>query len=167
MCRAARSPLGDRSPAFAPLGMSATLVKLGFASIRSRLLASALTILIASGATATIILALEVGATARDPWQRTFKAANGAHVLATVPSQADARAIAALPASAERDEPVPSAFATVADGGEDRLQLAGLAARRGSTRRCRRRTRGRATAASCWSAASPTRSACESAHRST
>lgn len=108
--------------------MTATLVKLAFAGIHSRLLASALTILIASAAAATIILALEVGATARDPWQRTFTAANGAHVLATVPSQADARAIAALPGSAERDEPVPSAFATVADGGEDRLQLAGLAA---------------------------------------
>jgi hypothetical protein len=36
------------------------------------------------------VLALEVGATARDPWQRTFDAANGAHVLASVPSQADA-----------------------------------------------------------------------------
>ena len=60
------------------------------------------------------MLALEVGATARDPWQRTFTAANGAHVLANVPSQADARAIAALPGVAERDEPVPSAIADVA-----------------------------------------------------
>ena len=64
--------------------MTVTLVKLAFAGIRSRLLASALTILLSSAAAATIVLALEVGATARDPWQRTFDAANGAHVLANV-----------------------------------------------------------------------------------
>jgi putative ABC transport system permease protein len=107
--------------------MTATLVKLAFAGIRSRLLASALTILLSSAAAATIVLALEVGETARDPWQRTFDAAHGAHVLATVPSQADARAIAALPGVAERDEPVPTAIASVASGGgTDRLRLVGL-----------------------------------------
>ena len=61
--------------------MTITLVKLAFAGLRSRLLASALTVLLCSAAAATIVLALEVGATARDPWQRTFEAANGAHVL--------------------------------------------------------------------------------------
>ncbi len=107
--------------------MTATLVKLAFAGIRSRLLASALTILLSSTAAATIVLALEVGDTARDPWQRTFDAANGAHVLADVPSQADARTIATLPGVAERDEPVPHAIARVASGGgSDRLLLAGL-----------------------------------------
>jgi ABC-type lipoprotein release transport system permease subunit len=107
--------------------MTATLVKLAFAGIRSRLLASALTILLSSAAAATIVLALEVGATGRDPWQRTFDAANGAHVLANVPSQADARAIATLPGVAERDEPVPIALGSVASGGgTDRLLLAGL-----------------------------------------
>jgi putative ABC transport system permease protein len=107
--------------------MTMTLVKLAFAGIRSRLLASALTILLSSAAAATIVLALEVGGTARDPWQRTFDAANGAHVLADVPSQADARAVATLPGVAERDEPVPIAPASVASGvGTDRLLLAGL-----------------------------------------
>jgi putative ABC transport system permease protein len=107
--------------------MTATLVKLAFAGIRSRLLASGLTILLSSAAAATIVLALEVGDTARDPWQRTFDAANGAHVLANVPSQAGARAIAALPGVAERDEPVPMTQASVATGGgTDRLLLAGL-----------------------------------------
>jgi putative ABC transport system permease protein len=110
--------------------MTATLIRLAFAGIRSRLLASVLTLLLSSAAAATIVLALEVGATARDPWQRTFEAANGAHVLANVPSQADARAIAALPGVAERDEPVPIAGASVARrGGTDRLLLAGLPAR--------------------------------------
>jgi hypothetical protein len=107
--------------------MSTTLIKLAFAGVRSRLLASALTVLLSSAAAATIVLALEVGATARDPWQRTFTAANGAHVLANVPSQAEARAIAALPGVAERDEPVP--IANVAREGTDRLLLAGLPAR--------------------------------------
>jgi putative ABC transport system permease protein len=110
--------------------MTATLIKLAFAGIRSRLLASGLTILLSSAAAATIVLALEVGATARDPWQRTFTAANGAHVLANVPSQADARTVAALPGVAEHDEPVPLALASVARrGGTDRLLLAGLPAR--------------------------------------
>jgi putative ABC transport system permease protein len=109
--------------------MTATLIKLAFAGIRSRLLASALTIMLSTAAAATIVLALEVGGTARDPWQRTFDAANGAHVLAGVRSQADARAIATLPGVAERDAPVPSALATVASGGgTERLRLAGLRA---------------------------------------
>jgi putative ABC transport system permease protein len=109
--------------------MTATLVKLAFGGIRARLLASALTILLSSAAAATIVLALEVGGTARDPWQRTFDAANGAHVLANVPSQAGARAIAKLPGVAERGEPIPSATASVASrDGTDRLQLAGLRA---------------------------------------
>ena len=51
-------------------------------------------------------------------------------MLANVPSQADARAIAALPGVAERDEPVPIAIASVARrGGTERLLLAGLPAR--------------------------------------
>ena len=107
--------------------MTATLIKLAFAGIRSRLLASGLTILLSSAAAATIVLALEVGATARDPWQRTFTAANGAHVLANVSSQAEARAIAALPGVAQRDVPVP--VANVALEGADRLLLAGLPGR--------------------------------------
>jgi putative ABC transport system permease protein len=108
--------------------MTATLFKLAFAGIRSRLLASTLTVLLSSAAAATIVLALEVGGTARDPWQRTFDAANGAHVLADVRSQADAGAIAALPGVAERDEPVPHVSAAVAGGGTDRVQLEGLSA---------------------------------------
>jgi ABC-type lipoprotein release transport system permease subunit len=107
--------------------MTATLIKLAFAGLRSRLLASGLTILLSAAAAATIVLALEVGATARDPWQRTFSAANGAHVLANVPSEADARAIATAGGVAEGDEPIPSAITSVATrGGTDPLQLAGV-----------------------------------------
>ncbi|MEV0283045.1 ABC transporter permease [Kribbella sp. NPDC050820] len=106
--------------------MTGTLIRLAFAGIRSRLLASALTVLLCSAAAATIVLALEVGATARDPWQRTFDAANGAHIFANVASGEDARRIANLPGVAERDDPVPNTN-TALIGREDRLQLAALA----------------------------------------
>jgi ABC-type lipoprotein release transport system permease subunit len=110
--------------------MTAVLFRLAFAGIRSRLLASALTIAIAGAAAATIVLALEVRSSGLDPWQRTFDAANGAHVLALVPSQADARAIAKLPGVTERGAPVPLATATVGPrGSSDRVFLAGLSGR--------------------------------------
>jgi putative ABC transport system permease protein len=98
--------------------MTVTLAKLAFAGIRSRALASLLTILLAGVATATLVLALEVGATARDPWQRTFDAAHGAHVLLTAPSEADTRR-----AAAGDSELSVSALATPND---DLLQLVGL-----------------------------------------
>ena len=110
--------------------MTALLFKLAFAGIRSRLLASALTIAIAGAASATIVLALEVRSSGLDPWQRTFDAANGAHVLASVPSQAAAQALAELPGVSERGAPVPLARATVGPpGSTDRVDLAGLSGR--------------------------------------
>jgi putative ABC transport system permease protein len=111
--------------------MTGTLVKLAFAGIRARLLASALTILLSGTAAATIVLRLEVGATVRDPWRRTFDAAHGAHVLANVQSEADARTIRALPGIADHGPAVPSANVSVTTqaGDTDRLQLAGLPAR--------------------------------------
>ena len=107
--------------------MTALLLRLAFAGIRSRLLASALTIAIAGAASATIVLALEVRSSGLDPWQRTFDAANGAHVLAYVSSEADARALAELPGVKERAAPVPLATVTVGpQGSTDRVLLAGL-----------------------------------------
>jgi putative ABC transport system permease protein len=67
--------------------MTATLLRLAFSGIRSRLLASGLTVLLAGAAAATLVLALQIGDTGRDPWQRTFDAAHGAHVLALLPSE--------------------------------------------------------------------------------
>jgi putative ABC transport system permease protein len=110
--------------------MTVILVRLAFAGIRSRLLASALTIAIAAAAVATIVLALEVRSSGVDPWQRTFAMANGAHVLAFVPSQADAAAIGDLPGVTERGRPVPLVWATVGPrGSTDQVQLAGLSGR--------------------------------------
>jgi putative ABC transport system permease protein len=107
--------------------MTATLFRLAFAGMRSRLLAAILTIVIAAAAAATLVVALEVRASGVDPWQRTFDAAHGAHVLATTSSLADARAIAALPGVAERDGPVPftPAHASIA-GRDEPVILAGL-----------------------------------------
>jgi ABC-type lipoprotein release transport system permease subunit len=109
--------------------MTALLFRLAFAGIRSRLLASALTIAIAGAAAATIVLALEVRSSGRDPWQQTFDAANGAHLLALVPSQAEARAIADLPGVSERGAPVPLVTASLGPRSTDRAELAGLSGR--------------------------------------
>jgi putative ABC transport system permease protein len=114
--------------------MTALLFRLAFAGIRSRLLASALTVAIAGAAAATIVLALEVRSSGRDPWQQTFDAAKGAHVLVFAHSQADARAIADLPGVTERGAPVPLVTATlgptlVPPGSADRVELAGLSGR--------------------------------------
>jgi len=105
--------------------VTSTLARLAFAGIRSRLLAAVLTIAISAAAVATIVLALEVRSTGVDPWQRTFAAANGAHVLAFTPSRAEAAAIAELPAVTEHGPPVPLLSATLRSGHRsDRVQLA-------------------------------------------
>jgi putative ABC transport system permease protein len=93
------------------------LVRLAFAGIRSRLLASALTIVIAAAAAATIVLALEVRSCGVDPWRRTFAAAHGAHVLGYARSQGDAAAIGDLPGVTERGAPLPLAWATIGPRG--------------------------------------------------
>ncbi len=110
--------------------MTVMLVRLAFAGIRSRLLASGLTITIAAAAVATIVLALEVRSSGVEPWQRTFAEANGAHVLAFARSEADAAAIGELPGVTERGAPVPLAQATVGPrDSTDRVELAGLSGR--------------------------------------
>ena len=138
--------------------MTLTLVRLAFAGIRSRRLASALTILLSAAAAATIVLALEVGGTARDPWERTFEAAHGAHVLANASSEADARSVARRPGVVERAAPMPIARVAVA-GGEGCCISPHPVAPPPSTRRCGRRARPR-DGAVVLERASPTRSAC-------
>jgi ABC-type lipoprotein release transport system permease subunit len=110
--------------------MTLMLARLAFAGIRSRLLASALTIAIAAAAVATIVLALEVRSTGVDPWKRTFAEANGAHVLAFAPSQAEAAMIGELPGVTERSAPIPLVQATVGPpSSTDRVELAGPSGR--------------------------------------
>ncbi len=107
--------------------MIGTLLRLAFAGIRTRALSSVLTIILTGAAAATIVLTLEVRATAVDPWMRTFDAAHGAHVLATVNTEREAATIAGLLGVAERDTPVPFIRTTMAVGGdEEQVLLAGL-----------------------------------------
>jgi putative ABC transport system permease protein len=107
--------------------MIRTLLKLAFAGIRTRGLSGVLIIFLTSTAAATIVLTLEVGATAVDPWMRTFEAAHGAHVLASVTTESEATTIAGLPGVAERDAPVPFIRTTmVVDGEDEYVLLAGL-----------------------------------------
>ena len=87
--------------------MTSTLVRLAFAGLRTRLLATALTVLLAAAAPCTLVLVLEVRETGRDPWQRTFAAAHGAHVLANVPTSAVAESLRALDGVTEAGDPVP------------------------------------------------------------
>jgi putative ABC transport system permease protein len=105
----------------------ATLVKLACSGIRSRVLASVITVVLAATAAATLVIALEVAATAHRPWQRTFDAANGAHVLADVPTEAAALDLANRPGVTEARRPISItlARADLADGPEP-LLLAGL-----------------------------------------
>jgi putative ABC transport system permease protein len=106
--------------------MTVTLIRLAFGGIRSRRLASALTISIAAAAAATVVLALEVRATGIDPWERTFAEANGAHVLAFVPSRAEAVEIGELPGVTERGGPAPLLSVTMRSRGRsERVTLTG------------------------------------------
>ena len=107
--------------------MIIVLVKLALAGIKSRLLPTILTLFIAAAAAATIVAALEVGATGVDPWNQTFDAAHGAHVLASVATSEDALAVASLPGVAEHDTPVPTVRSTMQVGERDVVVfLAGL-----------------------------------------
>ena len=109
--------------------MILTLLKLAFGGIRTRLLASLFTVLLAATATTTIVLALEVGSTVDDPWRRTFQAARGADVLAIVPTVEDARAIAARSGVVESDDPTPTTDTEVhLPGGSETILIAGLVA---------------------------------------
>lgn len=110
--------------------MSAVLVRLAFAGLRSRLLASALTVVIGAAAVATIVIALEVRSAGVDPWQRTFAEANGAHVLAFARSRSDAAAVAGLPGVTEHDAPAPQVLADLrSHGSTHRVQLTGSSRR--------------------------------------
>jgi putative ABC transport system permease protein len=110
--------------------MTSTLVRLAFSGIRSRILASTLTVLLAGAAAATVVLALEVGDTGRDPWERTFAAAHGAHVLANVPTEEMARSLRSLDGVTESDQPVPQAVVEVEVGnGTEPLLLWGFLGR--------------------------------------
>ena len=110
--------------------MFSTLVRLAFSGIRTRLVASGLTVLLAATAAATVVLALEVGQAGREPWQQTFAAAHGAHVLANVPTEKAARALQSHRGVVEAAAPVPDMTVNLQTGdGPEPLRISGLSGR--------------------------------------
>src|SRR5262249_7433545 len=64
---------------------------------------------------------------AADPWQRTFQAANGAHVLVNVATEADARSASTIPGIEQRGIPAPQVLGSVVvDGKPVTATLIGL-----------------------------------------
>jgi putative ABC transport system permease protein len=107
--------------------MTPLIVRLALSGIRARIPASVLTLLVTGAAAATIVIALSIGSTIADPWQQTFAAANGAHIQASVPTNADAVRIAQMPGVSQADDPVPVAQATlIVDGEPTRVIVVGL-----------------------------------------
>lgn len=110
--------------------MTRTLARLAFSGIRSRILASTLTVLLGGTAAATVVLALELGDVSRGPWERTFAAAHGAHVLANVPTAAQAQSLRSLQGVTESGTPVPETVVDVGSGHADEpLLLSGISGR--------------------------------------
>ena len=62
--------------------MTATLLRLGFAGWRRRLLPSVLTFLLVAAGAGCFALSVQLREVADDPWVRTFDATNGGHLLA-------------------------------------------------------------------------------------
>ena len=77
--------------------MARILLQLTLADLRRRPLAAALTALVIAVAAATLTLSIAVGRLADDPWQRTFDATNGGHVLVTARNRASLEPLARLP----------------------------------------------------------------------
>lgn len=85
-----------------------------------------LTFLLIAAAAATAGLALQINRVADAPWERTFRATNGAHLIATG-DPAALRRVASLPGVAEGTAPVAGVATTLrSDGGAFGLRALGL-----------------------------------------
>lgn len=108
--------------------MGATIVRLGFAGLRGRLMPAALTFVLIAAAAATVGLALQIHRVADDPWERTFRATNGAHVIASGNPDALVR-VAGLPGVADATPPISGVVTTLrSDGRAFGLRALGLGA---------------------------------------
>ena len=87
--------------------MISLLTGLALAGMRTRKLPAFLTVILCAAAGMTIVMALEVGSTASSPWKKTFDAANGAHIWASLVNETDLQAFAGTPGVSEIDEPLP------------------------------------------------------------
>jgi len=79
--------------------MLTMILRLALSGLRKRALAASLTVLLVTAGAGTLTLALHLRSVADDPWDRTFRETNGAHVLLFGQSRDIARA-AELPAVA-------------------------------------------------------------------
>lgn len=95
--------------------MTALLVRIGFAGLRARLVPVGLTLALVAAAAATATLAVQVDRVAGEPWQRTFDATRGAHVLVTGDRAAIAP-VTALPGVADAAGPIESVATTLRTG---------------------------------------------------
>ena len=97
------------------------------ADFRSRPLHTALTGLVVAFALGALVVTLHGRATLDDPYDRLFRATDGAHVTAVSQSREDLARIAALPGVATSDGPRPLVRVPVRFGGEgDTIGLIGL-----------------------------------------
>jgi putative ABC transport system permease protein len=92
--------------------MARILFRLTLADLRRRPLAATLTALVIAVAAATLTLSVAVGRLSDDPWQRTFDATNGGHVLVSSPDRAALEPLADLPEVSEASPVVPSSFSS-------------------------------------------------------
>jgi putative ABC transport system permease protein len=99
--------------------MTRLFVKLAFSGLRRRRLQAALTVIVVAGAAATLTLALGVGSVADRPWERTFDATRGAHVIAVADNtRVDVRPVERLPGVVDSSGDIPFAFSTFRDDGK-------------------------------------------------
>jgi putative ABC transport system permease protein len=89
--------------------MARILLRLTAGDLRRRPFAALLTALVIAVAAATLTLSVAVGRLADDPWQRTFDATNGGHVLVDARHAADLERIATLPEVTAASPVIPSA----------------------------------------------------------
>jgi putative ABC transport system permease protein len=104
-------------------------IKLAFAGLRRRRLQAVLTVVVVATATAALTVALGVGRVADRPYERTFEATNGAHVVARTfqGSGVDLTRLERLPGVVASTGEIPTAFTAFRQEGRAfGLQLLGV-----------------------------------------
>jgi putative ABC transport system permease protein len=86
------------------------LTRLTVADLRRHRLAAVLNALVIAVAAATLTLSVAVGRLGDDPWQRTFEATNGAHVVAWSEDRAAVERVAEQPGVSAASPVVPDTF---------------------------------------------------------
>jgi ABC-type lipoprotein release transport system permease subunit len=88
------------------------LTRLTLADLRRHRLAATLNALVIAVAAATLTLSIAVGRLGDDPWQRTFEATNGAHVLVSGPDRATVERLAEQPGVSAASPAIPATFSS-------------------------------------------------------